>query len=274
MSEINLRKASHRVAAGAAMALAMAATPAMADEYWQFSLGADYSSGDYGDVADTEMLAVPVGVKYQGDNVWFRASVPYVRIKGPQGVIPGDGGVSPGNGNGNGGGGGDTVVIDTRSGVGDVNLAAGYTLPIGDATWFDVIGKVKLPTASKSKFLGTGTTDFTAEGELLHSFGAVSAAVRGGRRFNGSNELYPLQDVWQAGAGIYAKAGPQLSLGLDYEWREGALTTSPDRSEATASATYKVSPALLLQGYGYTGFADGSPDAGGGIQILYRIGAN
>lgn len=255
-------------AAGVA-ALALAANPAQAEDYWQFSLGADYSTGDYGDEADTDMLAVPVGVKYQGGNVWFRASVPYVHIKGPEGVVPGDGGVSPGNS-----GGGGEVVTDTRSGIGDVNLAAGYTLPIGDATWFDVIGKVKLPTGSKSKFIGTGTTDFTAEGELLHSFGGVSVSVNGGRRFNGSNSLYPLNDVWLAGAGIYGNAGENLSLGLGYEWREGALDTSPDRSEATAFATYRANDALRLQGYGYTGFADGSPDVGGGLQILYRIGAN
>jgi len=255
-------------ALGALTAIAMAPVPAMADEYVQFSLGVDYSSGDYGDVADTDMLAVPVGVKIQGDNFWLRGSVPYVHIKGPEGVVPGDGGVSPGNGGGGG------VVIDSRSGIGDTNLAAGYTIPIGSATWFDVIGKVKLPTASKSKFIGTGTTDFTAEGELLHSFGDVSVSVSGGRRFNGSNNLYPLNDVWQAGAGIYANAGAQLSLGLGYEWREGALDTSPDRSEATAFATYKMSDALRLQGYGYTGFSDGSPDLGGGLQILYRIGGN
>ncbi|AKM10484.1 hypothetical protein [Croceicoccus naphthovorans] len=262
--------------ATAAIAITMAAAPASADEYWQFSLGADYSSGDYGDVEDTTMLAIPVGVKFQGDNVWFRASVPYVRVDGPDGVIPGEGGVSPGNGNGNGGGGSGEDIVDTnvRSGVGDVNLAAGYTLPVGDRTWFDLIGKVKLPTASKSKFLGTGTTDYTLMGELLHSFGGVSVAVNGGRRFNGSNDLYPLNDVWQAGGGIYGKAGEQLTLGLGYEWREGALDTSPNRSEVTGSATYKVSPGLLLQGYGYTGLSDGSPDVGAGLQVLVRMRAD
>ena len=255
------------LAAAGAATLALTANPASAEEYWQFSLGADYSSGDYGDAANTDMLAAPVGIKYQGENFWLRGSVPYVHIKGPEGVIPGDGGVTTGNSGG-------TVVRDSRSGIGDVNLAAGYTLAFGDATWFDVIGKVKLPSASKAKFIGTGTTDFTAEGELLHSFGDVSVSVNGGRRFNGSNSLYPLNDVWLAGGGIYAKAGPRLSLGLSYDWREGALDTSPDRSEATAFATVKMSDALRLQGYGYAGFAKGSPDAGGGLQILYRIGAD
>lgn len=264
-----------RAAASAALAVSLCSVQASADEYWQFSLGADYSTGNYGDVVDTDMLAVPIGVKYQGDGFWARASVPYVRVTGPDGVIPGDGGVTRGNGNGNvGGGTGDTVVTDTRSGIGDVNLSAGYTLPIGDRTWFDVIGKVKLPTASEAKYLGTGTTDFTAMGEVLRSFGNVSVALNGGRRFNGSNDLYQLDDVWLAGGGVYAVAGEGLTLGLGYEWREGALDTSPDRSEATASATFKVNPSLLLQGYGYTGFSEGSPDVGAGVQVLYRIGAD
>ncbi|MDR7101237.1 transporter [Croceicoccus sp. BE223] len=267
MTTRNMSAVLRRLVATSGIAAIALAVPANAEEYTQFSIGADYSTGDYGDVADTKMLAVPLGIKFQGDGFWARASVPYVRIEGPEGVIPGDGGVSPGNG------GGGTTVIDTRSGIGDVNLAAGYTIPLGSSTWLDAIGKVKLPTASKEKFLGTGTTDITAEAELMHSFGNLSAAVRGGRRFNGSNTLYPLDDVWQAGAGLYAKAGPKLSLGLDYDWREGALGTSPDRSEATASATYKLNPGLLIQGYGYTGFSEGSPDLGGGVQLLVRIGA-
>lgn len=261
--------------AGAAMVAALGAASANAEEYWQFSLGADYSSGDYGDAEDTTLLAVPASVKHQGDNLWLRASVPYVRVDGPDGVIPGEGGVSPGGGNGNGGGGtGDAIDTNVRSGVGDVNLAAGYTLPVGDRTWFDLVGKVKLPTASKSKFLGTGTTDYTVMGELLHSFGGVSVAVNGGRRFNGSNDLYPLNDVWQAGGGIYGKAGEKTTLGLGYEWREGALDTSPNRSEITGSATYKFNPGLLLQAYGYTGLSDGSPDLGAGVQVLVRMGAD
>ena len=36
--------------------------------------------------------------------------------------------------------------------------------------------------------------------------------------------------------------------------------------------TYRLNDAVRLQGYGYTGFADGSPDLGGGLQLLYRFG--
>lgn len=237
-------------------------SPALAEDYLQFSTGVDYSSGDYGDVEDTEILSVPFAVKYNTDAFFIRASIPYLHVKGPGSVVPGDGGPIPG---------GTSGTVTSQDGIGDLSLSAGYSFRLADNTFFDVNGKVKLPTASESKRLGTGTTDFTAEAEIVQLFGPLSVSARGGRRFNGSSALFPLQDVWQAGASIYHQSG-DLTLGVDYDWREGSLSTASDRSELTGSATYKLSDSLRLQGYGYTGFTDGSPDAGGGLQLLYRFG--
>lgn len=243
--------------------LALAAAPARAqDSYIQINTGVDYSSGDYGDVEDTDYLSVPVGIKYQADRFYVKASISYVHAEGPSGIIPGEGGGTSGAPGG---------AITSRSGIGDLWLTAGYSLPVSDSTWFDLVGKAKLPTASESKFLGTGSTDFTAQGELLHSFGDVSVSAYGGRRFNGSSDILALRDVWLAGAGVYFGAD-RLTVGLDYDWREGATVTSPEISEATASLTYKLNDKLRLQGYGYKGFADDSPDLGGGIQLLFRFG--
>ncbi|KUO52986.1 MAG: hypothetical protein APF82_09200 [Sphingomonadales bacterium BRH_c42] len=241
----------------------LAASPAAAQDYVQIGAGVDYSSGDYGELEDTDFLAIPFNLKYQSDDDWYvRAAISWLDVKGPSGIIPGDGGVNPGPSGGE---------VTSRSGIGDVILTAGYSFDVGANTYFDAVGKVKIPTASETKFLGTGSTDFTAQGELLHVMGDVSLGLTGGRRFNGSSDLFDLRDVWLAGGGIYYTA-EQVSLGLDYEWREGSVIGSPDRSEATASLTYKLSEALRLQGYGYTGFADGSPDLGGGVQVLYRFG--
>lgn len=251
-----------KFAVASAIAIACAASPAFAEDYVQVGVGVDYSEGDYGDVIDTEMLTVPVTAKIKMGNFYAGAALPYVRVKGPESVVPGDGGAIPG---------GPSTGTSTREGISDLILTAGYSLPLSDRTYFDILGKVKLPTASEEKFLGTGTTDFTVQGELMHSFGAASVAVRGGRRFNGSNAQFPLRDVWQAGAGVYYQTGP-ATLGLDYDWREASLITGAERSEATASLTYRINPALRLQGYGYTGFSGGSPDLGGGVQVLYRFG--
>ncbi len=243
--------------------LGAVAVPAAAQDYVQVSTGIDYSSGDYGDTVDTDYLAVPVSVKYQGEDFYLRASIAWVDVEGPAGFIPGDGGVTPGAPGGE---------VVSRSGLSDINLAAGYTFYLGGNTFFDAVGKVKLPTASESKFLGTGTTDFTLQGELLHVLSDnVSVGLTGGRRFNGSSDLFPLEDVWLAGGGIYF-TGEEVTVGLDYEWREGSLAGAPDRSEIIGSLTYSLSESLRLQGYGYTGLADGSPDIGGGLQVLLRFG--
>lgn len=252
-----MNRTTSRAAMIAALSTFLIAAPAQADDYVQISTGIDYSSGDYGTTPDTKIVAVPVGVKIKTGDFYVRASLPWLHVDGP--AVPGDGGAIPGG------------PSTSRSGIGDLTVAAGYTLPIGETTYFDVIGKAKLPTASETKGLGTGTTDFTAEGELTQVMGATSISLRGGRRFNGSTPAFPLDDVWQAGAGIYHSAG-SVTLGLDYDWRQGALPTAPDRSEVTGSIGYKLNDAFRLQGYVYTGLSDGSPNLGGGLQLLYRFG--
>lgn len=241
-------------------AIFLAGSPVQADDYVQLNTGVDYSSGDYGDAVDTDFLAIPIGAKYQADNFYLKASTAYLDVKGPAGVIPGDGGVSTPGG-----------AVTSRSGMGDTWLTAGYSFGIGRSTWFDSVGKVKLPTASEAKALGTGTTDFVAQGEILHSFGPMSVSAYGGRRFNGTSDVYALRDVWLGGTGIYFNKS-RTTVGLDYDWRQGATLTSPDISEITGSLTYKMTEAVRLQAYAYTGLADGSADLGGGVQLLYRIG--
>lgn len=256
----------------ALIALVGASAAQAEDDYIQLSTGADYSSGDYGASETTDMLAVPVTVKVKTGDLTLKASVPWLHVTGPADVIPGDGGTGHGNGNGGGpGGGGGGAGVTTRSGLGDANLAATYDFGLADSTWLGVTGKVKLPTASEAKSLGTGATDFTLQGDLLQSFGDLSVSLGGGRRFNGSTAELPLSDVWQAEAGLYYTAGP-TQFGLDYEWRGASLPLAGDRSEVTGSVTHKLSDALRLQGYAYTGLADGSPDAGIGAQVLYRWG--
>lgn len=229
-----------RILTGAVALCALALPQAVAaEDYVQLGVGADYSTGDYGEDVDTTMLAVPVSVKVKSGDLSLRISVPWVSVDGPSGVIPGEGGVrGPGRG-----GAGEPLETVSRSGLGDVVASATYSFGLSDATFFDVTGKVKLPTASTEKSLGTGTTDFTLQGEVMQVFGDVSAALRAGRRFNGESDTFVLDDVWLGGASLFYVAGP-TTWGLDYDWRDGSLPTSPNRSELTGSATHKLSDSL------------------------------
>jgi len=249
------------LAAIAVSPLALHPNSAAAEDYVQVGTGIDYSSGDYGNADDTKILSVPFSLKVKKDAFFVRASLPYLHLKGPGSVVGGDGGPVPG---------GSPGAVTSNDGIGDLSLSAGYTLDVTDSTYIDLIGRVKVPTASEAKNLGTGTTDFTAEAAITHQFGELSLSARGGRRFNGSSARFPLRDVWLAGAGAYYQAG-DIMLGLDYDWREASLSTASDRSEVTGSVTYTLTPAVRIQGYGYTGFTDGSPNAGGGLQLLYRF---
>lgn len=79
------------------------------------STGVDYSSGDYGAAEDTEILVIPFVLRAPTSNLAFTASVPYIRIDGPAGVVLGPGGEPlPGTGTGAG----------VREGIGDLNLGA------------------------------------------------------------------------------------------------------------------------------------------------------
>src|SRR4051812_14294382 len=83
------------------------------------STGVDYSSGDYGLPQNTDILVVPVSLRATTGNLAFSATLPYLRIDGPGGVVVGpDGQPIPGV----------PSIPGARSGIGDVSLGATYTL--------------------------------------------------------------------------------------------------------------------------------------------------
>ena len=87
------------------------------------SSGIDYSSGAYGDGKDTDILVGLTNVGVAWRDLSFSASVPYLTITGPSFVVVGPGGVpvlvtpQPGS------------TTTGRSGWGDLNLGATYSLP-------------------------------------------------------------------------------------------------------------------------------------------------
>ena len=130
---------------------------------WKISTGFDYSSGDYGDPEDTEILYVPVNVKYAQDTFQIKVTVPWVQIKGPGTVIgAGDGGVViPGDG----------TEVGTESGIGDIWASFTYSVEAipEDLFFLDLVAKVKIPTADEDKRLGTGEVDYTLQADFFKS---------------------------------------------------------------------------------------------------------
>ena len=181
-------------------AVLFAATAAQAEDGLSLGIGADYSSGDYDSDVTTEIFSVPVTAKYVTGQWTWKASLPWLRIDGDPGVLPGLGDVNRNpNGRGRGNGGAPapdgTVEDSSASGIGDLRLSATYAFDTGGPLGVDLTGNVKVATADEDKGLGTGEQDYGLALDLYRDFDGT--LLFGGVSYTmlGDSEFVPLDDV-------------------------------------------------------------------------------
>lgn len=246
------------ILAASAVAVALAATPALADDGFTATTGVDYSRGDYGTGVDTDILIVPLSLRYKTGDLRFTATLPWLRIDGSSAIV------------GDGGGG---VVIDpnaprtVRSGFGDVNLGAAWAIPEERLGFgLELSGRVKLPTAKASRGLGTGQADFAVGAELSKSIGPVTPFVSLGYRMPGDPAGIDLHNAWNASVGASMAFG-QTVLIASYDYRERTSDLSRDSEELFGAVSTPVSSRLNVTLYGSAGLTKGAPDFGVGSMI-------
>lgn len=115
------------------------------------------------------------------------------------------------------------ALSNSRGGLGDVSVALGYSLELGRSTWLDVGTRVKLPTASRAKRLGTGKTDVTVNGDLVQDIGNLSVFAGARYRFLGKPAGSTLRDTWGAGGGLSYRLEDGTMVGADYDWQRRQL---------------------------------------------------
>lgn len=225
---------------------------------WRVSAGIDYSSGDYGDESDTDILFLPASVAYKRDNWGAKVTVSWLDIDGPGSVIGGgDGGVVvPGEGE-----------IDAF-GFGDVWAEFAYGLEEFPEDWgyLDLVGKVKFPTANDDKGLGTGEFDYTLQADFFKPLGKFSPMATVAYKIKGSPSGVSLDNVWYLSVGADYRINEALNCGLTLDFQEASSDSADDALELFGYLGVKTSENTLMTLYGYAGLLDGSPDAGGGLQ--------
>ena len=286
-----------------ASAMLLISAPALADdtqtseaktktstESWRLSTGVNYSTGSYGEVTDTKVISAPVALKYRNGDFSIRVSVPYVRVDGlgslietPEGSGGGSGrgrgrggdnsGSGSGSGNsgsgGSGSGGGEVIddngtnVRSKRSGLGDVVIAATYSFDLGSNFYIDATSKVKLPTASTAKRLGTGEIDITPALDLVKEVGPATFYVHGRRKFAGKPTGSLIRSTWGAGAGASVRANDTLTLGADYDWQQSSLTGNSATSDVSGWASVRLNSKINLSAFASTGLNSNSADFAG-----------
>ena len=241
---------------------ALAYYSAWAAEGDKFSLAAgfDYSTGKYGSADTTDILSIPVVGMYSTGLWAFKLTVPYVRISGVGGVLPGGRRMrSP------------TVTINTKStaqsGLGDVIAAASYNLYTESENGFrvDLTGKVKFGTAGTA--LGTGQNDYAAQVDVYQSFDGFTAMGELGYEVLGSPAGVSMNNVAYGILGGYYQVTDQTGGGAEMKLSQKPSAIDAEQRELTLYATHGTDEGLNIRGYVLKGFADGSPDSGFGVMV-------
>jgi len=261
MGDLIMRKV---FAASALIGLACAATPALAegDAGVTATTGIDYSRGDYGTASDTDIIVVPLSLRYKTGDLRFTATLPWLRIDGSSAIV----------GDGRGG-----TVIDpnaprtVRSGLGDVSLGAAWGIP-EDRLGFglDLSGRVKLPTAKASRGLGTGKTDVSVAAEISKQLGAITPFVSVGYRMPGDPAGIDLHNAWTGSAGASLAVGKSVMI-ASYDYRQSTSDRARDSEELFGAFSTPVAERLNLTFYGSAGLTKGAADYGIGSMIAVRF---
>lgn len=222
------------------------------------SLGFHYSNGDYGTSDTTEIFYVPLFVRAEVSRFTLQATIPYIRVDGPAGIIDGPAGPIETSGKGDG--------------LGDIFVRGSYFLPRKPAwpSWVpfvDLAGLVKFPTASRSDGLGTGEFDFGIESDLIWLFGRLSPFATIGYRFLGDPPDADLNDVFGATVGAQYHVLDTVWAGLLLDYRQPSSSVTDERLELVPFGSWAFAPLWSFEPYVSVGLADGSPDAGVGVQL-------
>lgn len=223
---------------------------------FEIASGLDYSIGDYGAVDDTKVTSIPLDLKVRSGRFRAEASLPYVFLSGPGQVVGGVIVPAPGG------------VTTSRSGLGDLNLAAAYAVvQEGDGPLTLELGAgAKLPTAKTT--IGTGKADFSATASVYKTVGQgfmLFGSV--GYSWLGSPDQYDLENGITASGGFNLRPNDKTNIGLSGAWREPVAAGIDGQAVVSPYLTYRVSQRLGLTFYGMAGLNDASPRLGGGLRL-------
>lgn len=224
------------------------------------SLGAEYTSGDYGTSSKTNMWYFPVTLRHETDRYMMAVTVPYVVIEDTGNVVAT--GSTQGMPRAT-----TTLNSRTESGLGDVELSASHVIA-QDAGWrVGLGGLIKLGIADEQDNLSTGEDDVAVQLEAETTYGNNTLFGAAGYKVLGDPPGINYDNVFYGSVGVSRRLDAARSAGAELYAQEAPLPGVDGKSELTLFLSGKTDPKTRLTGYLITGFADGSPDWGVGVVL-------
>ncbi|OGI38209.1 MAG: hypothetical protein A2140_03310 [Candidatus Muproteobacteria bacterium RBG_16_62_13] len=226
------------------------------------SLGAEYTSGDYGTSSETNIWYFPVTFRYETDRYMMALTVPYVSVEGTGNVVATGGAHGlPSTTT--------TGESQTESGLGDIEVSASHIILETDAGWrFDLGGRIKFGTADEQDNLGTGEEDVSVQLEAEKTFGINSLLFgTAGYKVLGDPPGISYDNVFYGSLGISRRLDEIRAAGVELYAQEAALSGTDGQLDLTLFLGKRLDAKTRLTGYLLAGLADGSPDWGVGVTL-------
>jgi hypothetical protein len=242
---------------------AMSQLPVAMAAETSISLGAEYTSGDYGTSTETNMWYFPVTLRYETDRTMLALTVPYVVVEGTGNVVVSGGGHGLPR---------TTTLATSRteSGLGDIELMGSYVVA-QSADWrLGVGGLIKFGTGEEQDNLSTGEDDVAAQLEADKTWGNNTFYGTAGYKILGDPPGIDYDNVFYGSVGVSRRLDATRSAGVELYAQEAPLPGVDGKSELTLFLSGKPGTKARLTGYLIAGFAGGSPDWGVGVAL--RLG--
>lgn len=227
------------------------------------SLASYFSSGDYGEDADTDIYYFPVSYSAAKGRWGAQLTVPHLQVEGVGNVLVNIGGVSRAvSGN----------QRERNSGIGDSTLAVTYQMdPLSETSPFiDFRLDIKIPTADRNRGLGTGEADYSTQIDISQGYGDSVIFGTFGYTFRGKTDFYAgLEDSAYVQLGVARPIASQWNVGIFYDFREPASTFSPEIHELVPYFSFQISERWSFTGLTAFGFTQASATAAVLGQISY-----
>ena len=274
----------------------LAATEVLADGF-TVSTGVDYSTGKYGSNSSTNVVYAPTSVTYQTGKMTYKVIVPIISVTGDGSVVPSGFGSSGDGSSGSAGAFGctgdnrkgakkaedngvcassvtsttttTTAKRTTETGLGDVVALATMNIVDNDQWAVDVTGKVKLPTASESRGLGSGKADYAVQADVDRYFGAPFVSAGLGYRVLGEPSGVTYRNVAFGSIGGGYKFSDKATAGVSYDWATASTSRASKPQLVSVYGSYRINEHYKLNTSVYAGLSHASPDVGGGMYLFY-----
>ncbi len=240
-------------------------------------LGFEISRGDYGVKADATLVTLPLSVfLHPADklDMTFEAPLLYLSRRSDSGVfVTGAGGAGRGRGAVRASAAGSGSTTESRNGLGDINMTAGWIL-LDEGEWTPKVRPtvyVKVPSGDPDRGLGTGTVE-TGPGLALSKWlGKVQLFAEGACIFQNSTSDYPGRNYvsYLGGAGIQATDRLFVSLLAKGSSSRAEGVDAP--VESRLKLNFMHSRRISWELFGSAGLTDASPDYGCGMGLIYQF---